>query len=175
MKNLLLLSLLTLLISCKIQKKTTKATTNNDGDLIGIAIKSNFLVEPHKDWFDFSYNDYTPNKEIIKQLKPLINSVKIKTFMGTWCGDSQEQIPVFYKVLEATEFNFNNLEMVTVNRKKKAPKSLQKGFNIIRVPTIIIFKNNEEIGRLVEYPRETIEADLLKIISGKPYKHSYEE
>ncbi|NEW80631.1 MAG: thioredoxin, partial [Gelidibacter sp.] len=41
--------------------------------------------------------------------------------------------------------------------------------------TFIIYKDDKEIGRFVEYPRESVEADLLKIVSGLPYKHSYEE
>ena len=72
-------------------------------------------------------------------------------------------------------FNYKNLELVAVDRSKKTPDNLQEGFNIIRVPTFIFYKNGEEIGRFVEYPRETVEEDILKIVSGEPYKHSYEE
>ena len=65
--------------------------------------------------------------------------------------------------------------MITVNRSKKTSDNLQEGFDIIRVPTFIFFKDGKEIGRFVEYPRESVEADILKIVSGEPYKHSYEE
>ena len=65
--------------------------------------------------------------------------------------------------------------MVTVNREKKTPDNLQEGYNIIRVPTFIFFRKGKEIGRFVEYPRVSVEADMLKIVSGEPYKHSYEE
>ena len=173
-KTVLIIIIAVLSISCGSQKKVTAATEDKDGNLVGIATKSNFIAEPYKEWFDFGYNNYTPNKETIEQLKPIVNTIKIKAFMGTWCGDSQEQVPSFYKILEAANFNFNNLEMITVSRKKTTPSGLQKGFDILRVPTFIIFKNNKEIGRFVEYPRETIENDLLKIINGQPYKHSYQ-
>ena len=95
--------------------------------------------------------------------------------MGTWCGDSQEQTPVFYKILDAADFNYKNLQMVSVDRSKKTPDNLQEGFNIIRVPTFIFYKKGKEIGRFVEYPRESVEADMLKIVSGAAYKHSYED
>lgn len=95
--------------------------------------------------------------------------------MGTWCGDSKRETPRFYKILEQTDFDENNFELITVNRSKKTPNNLQEGFNIIRVPTFIFYKEGKEVGRYVEYPRETIEKDILKIVSGQPYKHSYDK
>ena len=176
MKKILLSVLVVLSISCVAQNKKRVATLDKNGNLVGIANKENFLTEPFKeDWFDFNYNEYELNEDIINSLKPLLNGVTIKAFMGTWCGDSQEQTPVFYKILDAAEFNYQNLEMICVNRKKKAPGNPQKRLNIERVPTFIFYKEGKEIGRFVEYPRESVEADILTIVSGKPYKHSYEE
>ena len=94
--------------------------------------------------------------------------------MGTWCGDSKREIPRFYKVLKAAKFNVSNLEMIAVNRGKKTPDNLQKGLNIFRVPTFIFYKNGKEIGRYVEYPRVSLEKDILAIVTGKTYKHSYD-
>jgi thioredoxin-related protein len=79
-----------------------------------------------------------------------------------------------YKILELANFNFKNLELVTVNRSKKTPDNLQNGFDIKKVPTFIFYKKGEEIGRYVEYARETLEEDVLKIVSGEAYKHSYD-
>ena len=94
--------------------------------------------------------------------------------MGTWCGDSRRETPRFYKILEAAGFNFKNLEFATVNRSKKTPNNLQEGLNIIKVPTFIFYKKGKEIGRYVEYARESLEKDMLKIVSGATYKHSYD-
>ena len=96
--------------------------------------------------------------------------------MGTWCGDSKRETPRFYKIMEDANFVFyKNFKLVTVNRKKKTPDNLQEGLNILRVPTFIFYKNGKEIGRYVEYPRETMEKDILKIVTQKEYKHSYEK
>ena len=95
--------------------------------------------------------------------------------MGTWCGDSKRETPHFYKILEEAGFNFKNLELITVNRSKRTPDNLQKGLNIFKVPTFIFYKNEKEIGRYVEYARESLEKDMLKITSGKEYKHSYQK
>jgi len=162
------------IMSCSVQKNKTTATKDPSGNLVGIANKENFIAEPYNSWFTPNYATYATDKEIIEKLKPLLKEVTIKGFMGTWCGDSKEQTPVFYKILDEADFNYNHLELITVNRSKSTPDNLQKGFNIERVPTFIVYKNNKEIGRFVEYPRESVEADLLKIVSGQPYKHSYE-
>jgi len=157
------------------QNKEVLSKEGEDENLIGVVTKEDFLVEPFNDWFSFNYEDYSVDDETIKSLKPFLRNMKIKAFMGTWCGDSQEQVPVFYKVLDATGFKTKNLEVVALDRSKKSPDSLQLGYDIIRVPTFIFYMEGEEIGRFVEYPRESVEADILKIVSGEPYKHSYEE
>ena len=61
-----------------------------------------------------------------------------------------------------------------MGRNKKTPDNLQEGFDLIRVPTFIFFKNGKEVGRFVERPRETLEKDMLKILKGEPYKHAYD-
>ncbi len=175
MKKILLGVILIASIGCLAQKKETAVTKDEEGNLIGITNKADFLQEPYTDWFSPNYNDYKTNKEIINKLKPLLKDITIKAFMGTWCSDSQEQTPAFYKILDETGFNYKNLELVAVNRDRETPDNLQKGFDIERVPTLIFYKEGKEIGRFVEYPRETIEADILKIVRGEPYKHSYED
>ena len=86
--------------------------------------------------------------------------------MGTWCGDSKRETPKFYKILEEANFNLKNLELVQYNRSKKLQIIFKKVLNIIKVPTFIFYKKGKEIGRYVEYARESLEKDMLKIVSG---------
>lgn len=174
MKNLIFTVFILSIMSCSAQKNTATAIKDPSGNLIGIANKESFLAEPFNAWFTPNYDAYETDKKAIEKLKPLLKEVTIKAFMGTWCGDSKEQTPILYKILDEAGFNYNHLEMITVNRSKSTPDNLPAGFNIERVPTFIIYKDDKEIGRFVEYPRESVEADLLKIVSGQQYKHSYE-
>jgi thiol-disulfide isomerase/thioredoxin len=160
-------------IACKTSKQALTVTKDVDGNLVGIAQKSDFEKAPHNTWFLKNYKDYTPDIAVINQLKPLLNNVKIKAVMGTWCGDSRRETPHFYKVLEAAGFDFKNLTMITVNRSKATPDNDQEGLEIERVPTFIFYKNGQEINRFVEYPRETLEKDFLRILQENGYKHSY--
>jgi len=142
--------------------------------LEGITQKSDFKKAPYNSWFDKNYANYQLDTTITKEIKNYLKDITIKAFMGTWCSDSRREVPHFYKLLEAVNFDEKNLEMITVNRSKKTTDNLQEGLNIIRVPTLIFYKKDKEIGRYVEYARETLEKDILKILKEEPYKHSYD-
>jgi thiol-disulfide isomerase/thioredoxin len=195
MKNIFALAFLVLFSSCNttktvVENKKTEeikkeveqevvqeitAKKDASGHLVGIANKESFADASFKPWFDSRYNEYTTDKETLDKLAVALKGYKIKGFMGTWCGDSKRGVPRFYKILDETGFNQNNFELITVNRGKKTPDNLQEGFNLIRVPTFIFFKDGKEVGRSVERPRETLEKDILKIVTNQPYKHSYDK
>jgi thiol-disulfide isomerase/thioredoxin len=169
--NILLLVVLTIGISSFAQKDSIVIKPNY---LSGITTKADFKEAPYVIWFDKHYENYSLDTTVTKEIKNHLKGVTIKAFMGTWCGDSKREVPHLYKLLEAVNFNEKNLEMITVNRSKKTSDNLQEGLNIIRVPTIIFYKKDKEIGRYVEYPRETLEKDILQILKEEPYKHAYD-
>ena len=174
MKRILLILLAIIILGCSTQKQASSSLKIKSGNLVGIANKESFLQEPFNKWFTPNYNAYDLDTTAVSKIGSLLKNVTVKGFVGTWCIDSQEQMPAFYKIMDETDFNYKNLELITVDRSKKTPDNLQQGYNIFRVPTFIFFKNGIEIGRFVEFPRETIESDILKILSGGPYRHSYE-
>lgn len=175
MRTIFLILIGTILISCSTSKPISKTNINENGNLVGVVNKTNFQQAPFNEWFTPNYKEYQPDIHIVNQLKPLLRGVTIKAVMGTWCGDSRRETPHFYKLLDAVGFNYKNLKMITVNRAKKSANNEQKGLNIVRVPTFIFYKNGKEINRFVEYPRETLEKDFLKIVQEVGYKHAYFE
>jgi thiol-disulfide isomerase/thioredoxin len=183
MKKTLLLVSIVVLAACasnqKIANNNTKpkATKNAKGNLVGYATKNDFAQEPYgSEWFNDYYEYYETDKSVINNLKPVLNDITIKGFMGTWCDDSQRETPNFYKILDETGFDYSKLDLVTVNREKKA-NGIEKGYNIERVPTFIFYKNGKEIGRFVEHTVDgaTLEHDILQIVTEKGYKHAYEK
>ena len=176
MKTFLSFALFTLLLtSCKTTKQVHTATVDKQDNLVGLATKSDFLQEPFATWFTENYDDYSLDTASLKQLKPLLKGIKIKAIMGTWCGDSRREVPHFYKLLDAVDFDYNNLEMITVNRDKESSNNEEKGLDIQRIPTFIFYKDGIEINRFVEYPVVSLEKDFLMILQEKAYKHSYYE
>lgn len=143
--------------------------------LLGKANRKGFQMDAFKDWFNTGYADYKVDSETVEQLKPLLKDVNISVFMGTWCEDSQRETPHFYKILDDADFDESKLTLITVSEEKTTPQGFEEGKNITNVPTIIFYKNEKELGRIVEYPIESLEKDMLTILSGKEYKHAYAE
>lgn len=90
---------------------------------------------------------------------------KILVFLGTWCPDSQRNVPPFMNLVAAAKNDNIQVEYIGVDRRKMDPDALVSQFNVRRVPTFIVFQKDREIGRLVERPRTSVEADFLKIFT----------
>ena len=179
MKRTVILSILLLNLHFAFSQTTNKLTTDKKGNelLLGEITKSDLTKNSFNTWFSKNYNDYLVNKSITKQLKDSLNQYEIKVFLGTWCDDSKKEIPRFYKVLDATKFPENQLQVIAVNRTKDAykqsPNHEEKGLNIHRVPTFIFYKNGKEVNRIVEHPKETLERDMLNITTKNTYTPNY--
>lgn len=142
-------------------------------DLLGLKKRADLETEPYASWFSANYKEYEVDQNTARQLKPLLEHITIKVFMGTWCGDSKRQTPPFYKILDAVNYNEEKLTLITVSRAKTTPENYEKGLDIKKVPTFIFYKDGKELNRIVEYPIESLEKDMLTILSGKAYKHAY--
>ena len=129
----------------------------------------------HFPWFQDNFNAHQLDKETTQQLEKYLKDVTITAFMGTWCEDSQREIPILFKIMNATNFPADRFNLIAVSHDKDTPDGLEKGYNIEYVPTIILSRDGKEIGRFVEAAQESLEKDLFAIASGKPYKHIYEE
>ena len=143
--------------------------------LLGKANRTGLQMDAFKNWFNAGYSDYKLDSETVEHLKPLLKDVNITVFMGTWCEDSQRDTPHFYKILDEVGFNESKLTLITVSEEKTTPQGFEDGKNITNVPTFIFYKNEKELGRIVEYPIESLEKDMVAILSGKEYKHAYAE
>lgn len=142
--------------------------------LVGSIQKSDLKQAPYDTWFDSNYSTYEPSPEALATIKKNINDYEIKLFMGTWCSDSQLQVPHFLRLLEESDYDMDRLEMMAVEEDKTLPNDLQKEYDVNYVPTIIFYKDGKEVNRFVEYPQTSFEKDIAAIVSGEDYSHSYE-
>ena len=173
MKPVFFLLSIVLLTACgTITKLHTEQYKGHD-ILVGKGHRSDLEKKYYNEWFDANWRDYRPDTEILNKLKPIINEYKIVVLMGTWCPDSREQVPVLFKVLDDAGYK-QNPDIYFVPRKYKSYKPA-KDYKIIRVPTIIVYQNGQEKGRIIEYPMKSIEADLLKIVMTGDYRHELQQ
>ncbi len=85
--------------------------------------------------------------------------------MGTWCSDSRREVPRFYKILDELNYPEEKVELINVDRNKVGIENSVDSLNIELVPTFIIYSKGEEIGRIIETPKESLEKDLAKILN----------
>lgn len=193
MKTTYLLPLILILftvttISCKMNSKeettpetvaetTTEVALDENGVPIIVGIQKRMALEtaPYDTWFKSAYKEHTLDTVTINSIKQDLAQTDITVYMGTWCEDSQRETPAFYKILDLAGIEANTIKLITVSEDKDTPDGLEKGMNITNVPTIILSKKGEELGRIVEYPIESLEKDIAKILSGEEYKHAYAE
>jgi hypothetical protein len=55
--------------------------------------------------------------------------------------------------------------MNALDTKKESPDFDAIANKVSLVPTFIVYRNNQEIGRIIETPNQSLEKDLLKILS----------
>lgn len=169
--GLLLFLLPFLFINCN---STGKIIINdNEKIMIGKASKSDLEKSPFNSWYTSGFNEYKPNKDIVDQLKDKVTNITVTIFMGTWCEDSQNHVPHFYKVLEACQFKNRGITLIAMDRNKTTPELFEKDLNITNVPTFIFFEKGVEINRIIESPKISLEQDMLDILSGKDYNPNY--
>lgn len=144
-----------------------------EGMLIGEFDKADLEQEAFSKWFNTGYDSFTPSEEAMSTIKDNISDYEIVAFMGTWCGDSKRETPKVFKILNEAGYDMSKLTFYGVNRQKTTTGNIEKEYDLNRVPTVIFLKDGKEVNRFVEYPRESIEEDFAKIVSGKEYKNSY--
>jgi thiol-disulfide isomerase/thioredoxin len=118
-----------------------------------------------EEW-NLAKDEYTADKNTVKELKKYFRkhkNVQVKVFFASWCGDSKEHLPHFVKLVQKAKIR--NVKYIALSRKKSLPGEDISDYNIEFVPTFIVYKDKEEIGRIIETPELSLEEDLLKIIS----------
>ncbi len=116
-------------------------------------------------WFRTNYTEYRMDSVTVEQMRPLAKELRVLIVAGTWCGDSKREVPKQLKILDALGVPEDRITMVGVDRTKRSTDSTTQLNRIQMVPTTIFFRGTQEIGRIVEYPHESQEKDLLKLLS----------
>lgn len=108
--------------------------------------------------------DYCINISKCFHLSEIINQKKIKflIFAGSWCGDTKSELPKIIKIFQSCEFP--NYELIGVDRAKYEPTMRFVEYNIERVPTLVVLSNNQEIGRIIEFPKNDWFEDIREIV-----------
>jgi len=176
-KNLIIVIIfLQLNISCSTTlNQTVYDKQSKTRILVGLSNRGGLQQNPFSGWFNNEYDAYALNKEAIQGINNDSENLSIKLFMGTWCRDSRREVPRIYRILDAAGFDESRLTLINLNREKNSPGEEEVGLNIHHVPTVILYNNGNEIGRIIESPVQLLEEDMAAILNGTSYTPNYSD
>ena len=166
--NLTIIFISILLCTNLFAQKFNTITTDKKTDkpmLIGYTTLEAFNDTSFSWWWNSAYNMYEVDSVDVEELKVKLEDVDIKIVMGTWCSDSRTEVPHFYKILDEINYPNEKVTLINVNRDKEGLENEVEGLDINFVPTFIFYRTGEEIGRIIEMPYETLEKDMLELVS----------
>jgi tetratricopeptide (TPR) repeat protein len=183
--HIILLSIIYISITaCHSQKNTQSATTNpkiidtrGNRMLLGKSKREQLRGAPFGQWFNQNYSDYQIDTVIANALRPQLKNKRFVIFMGTWCGDSRDEVPKIYKLLDYCGVPDAQIQLINLSVYdsvyKQSPNREERGLNIHRVPDLLVYEKQTELGRVVEKPVISWERDLLAIALRKNYHPHY--
>lgn len=123
------------------------------------------IVELHPDWS--ADRAAEPDESAAKALAEVEPWAEVTVFLGTWCSDSRREVPRFWRALDLAGDVPFEVNYVGLDRQFEAGDVSLEGKNIVAVPTFVVYRKDEEVGRVVETSVSGIEADVLSLLVGE--------
>ena len=142
-------------------------TTTNKAMLIGPTSLEAFKDTAFANWYNTEYESYKIDTTVLAGMEKDFTLIEVKVVMGTWCSDSRREVPRLIKILTHLDFPLNKLTIINVDRHKDDGRGLVKDLDIEKIPTIIVYKDGFEMGRIIETPNESLEKDLVKFVNSE--------
>lgn len=141
-------------------------TYDTDGNkvLTGRITESMLANDPAFSWFYTGVNDYSPDTGMVHYISAYRDSFNLVVFAGTWSSDTKHLLPRFYRVMIASSYPLDRIQLYGVDPDKKGLGNETNKYHIINVPTFILMHRGKEVGRIVETVHTNIESDLAALI-----------
>jgi thioredoxin-related protein len=153
-----------------VEKYTVSRDDGHEGNakiLRGVISRSLLEKDTAFKWFADNYKYGNPDAFAVETFAKNKDKFSIIVFGGTWCHDTQNLLPTFYKLIDKSSYPETKIFLIGVDRKKTTIKDLHTKYKITNVPTFIILDNNgKEAGRVIEYGTTgAIDKELGQIVS----------
>ncbi len=131
--------------------------------------------EDKKIWEE-NLRNYNPDLDILTTLNKVMADFNgfIVIYSASWCKDCRLHVSEFAKVMQLLEYPpkcyvRGGFKKDPLNKEKKwrippSPPEIEI-LNVRSIPTFIVYTNDgKELGRIVEHPKQSMEADLLQLL-----------
>jgi thiol-disulfide isomerase/thioredoxin len=116
-------------------------------------------------WQDIE-TEFKHDKEYLDKITE-VKEISFILFTAAWCPDSRVGTPKIIDLLQKTGHYPSKFKMYGLDRDKNEPAGNNYIYEIEKVPTLIVLKDGNEIGRIVEYPEKSWAWDVWEIIKDK--------
>ncbi|MDB5229518.1 MAG: thioredoxin family protein [Chitinophagaceae bacterium] len=174
MKNLIAVVLLGILFaSCGVRNAQSVAASNyqvsdDNGVKILKGVINRSLIENDTSfkWFKENMRYGQADPVAVEAFKNNKDKFSLIVFGGTWCHDTQNLLPGFYRLIDKSSYPERKITLIGVDRAKTSLDNLHTKYNITRVPTFIVMHDGKEVGRVVEYGKYgTADKELGEIVN----------
>ncbi|XOV81207.1 MAG: TlpA family protein disulfide reductase [Aestuariibacter sp.] len=140
------------------------AGSSEANDLKGVVTKSAILGLPS---FARNYEQYQPDEQQIQAMQSLSNKALYVMF-GSWCHDSEREVPRLLKLLDTSEVSNANVILIAVDRDKNDATGKSEELGLRYTPTFVVFSGETEVARIIEKPQGDLATDFSRqIATGK--------
>jgi len=134
--------------------------------LRGLLQKNQLTQDTTFAWYALNGKFLKPDPTMVSTIAAHANKVQLVLFVGTWCHDSQQLLPKYFKTLEAANFPEGQLTIFGVDRAKTTIGGMHNVFGVQNVPTLIVMQAGKELGRIVEYGTTgMVDKELAELVS----------
>ncbi|MBE0641086.1 MAG: thioredoxin family protein, partial [Bacteroidales bacterium] len=136
--------------------------------MVGYLTRDGLKGEVFGTYYEEEYRSYEPVSKIVETLRRLPDAWEVTIVLGTWCSDSQREVPRFLRIMDEAGIKDSRITLIGVDRKKEARGLDLEDLEIELVPTFIFYRDGKEMGRIIETPKENLETDMLVILARPP-------
>lgn len=141
-------------------------TISGPKEVLGKVEISDLAADSSCNWLAPNLGKYQADPSVLNKMSTMdFTGFSWKVYLGCWCSDSKKMIPPFMDIMESIHFPKERISFYALDLNKEAPGNDHKQDSIEYVPTIILFKDNKEQGRIVENTEYPLESALWLLLA----------
>jgi thioredoxin 1 len=117
------------------------------------------LFERHE-VFSKNYEDF----EAPAMIDGLPEDLEVQILFGTWCHDSEREVPRVLKLLGSWGVEAQNISLIALDIRKEEPEGRARALGVRYTPTFIFLSGGSELGRIIERPKVSLQDDIERML-----------
>jgi hypothetical protein len=130
--------------------------------LVGTVTQEQVLAEDPA--WRAAFDAASPDPAASDALAHVPPGAEVDVYFGTWCKDSRYEVPRLWKALAGHGTPPFTVRWIAVDRAKHAPE-VPAEVQLQRVPTFVVKRSGQEVGRIVEHAPTGIERELGALLA----------